>query len=113
MPPARAVLAANMETAVNALWDAAPRVGDRIAVVGGGVVGLLVAWLAARIPGCEVELVDVQPARAAVAARLGLAFALPEAARPRSRPRGPCQRPRRRAWSPRWAWPASRPRCWS
>lgn len=82
LPPARAVLAANMETAVNALWDAAPRLGDRIAVVGGGVVGLLVAWLAARVPGCTVELVDVRSERAAVAARLGLGFALPPAARP-------------------------------
>lgn len=82
LPPARAVLAANMETAVNALWDAAPRLGDRIAVVGAGVVGLLVAWLAARMPGCAVQLVDVQPARAAVAAQLGLDFALPQAARP-------------------------------
>ena len=82
LPPARAVLAANMETAVNALWDAAPRVGDRIAVVGGGVVGLLVAWLAARVPGCEVELVDVRPQRAALAAQLGFAFATPETATP-------------------------------
>lgn len=82
LPPARAVLAANMETAVNALWDAAPRVGDRIAVVGAGVVGLLVAWLAARLPGCEVEVIDVHAARAAVAARLGLAFALPQDATP-------------------------------
>ncbi len=80
VPPARAVLAANMETAVNALWDAAPRLGDRIAVVGGGVVGLLVAWLAARLPGCVVELVDVRPARAAVADRLGVRFALPQVA---------------------------------
>lgn len=82
VPPGRAVLAANMETAVNALWDASPRVGDRIAVVGGGVVGLLVAWLASRIPGCTVELIDTNPQRAGVAARLGLAFALPDAARP-------------------------------
>lgn len=82
VPPARAVLAANMETAVNALWDAAPRVGDRIAVVGGGVVGLLVAWLAARIPGCAVELIDTHAARAAVAARLGLRFSTPETATP-------------------------------
>lgn len=80
LPPARAVLAANMETAVNALWDAAPRVGDRIAVVGGGVVGLLVAWLASGVAGCVVELIDVRPERAAVAAQLGLAFATPEAA---------------------------------
>lgn len=80
LPPARAVLAANMETAVNALWDASPRIGDRIAVVGGGVVGLLVAWLAARLPGCQVELVDTFAPRARVAAQLGLAFASPEAA---------------------------------
>lgn len=80
LPPARAVLAANMETAVNALWDAAPRVGDRVAVVGGGVVGMLVAWLASQLPGCAVELIDVRAERAAVAAQLGLAFATPEAA---------------------------------
>jgi 2-desacetyl-2-hydroxyethyl bacteriochlorophyllide A dehydrogenase len=81
VPATRAVLAANMETAVNALWDAAPRVGDRIAVVGGGTVGMLVAWLAARMPGCEVQLVDTQPARAAIAAQLHVGFALPDAAR--------------------------------
>jgi 2-desacetyl-2-hydroxyethyl bacteriochlorophyllide A dehydrogenase len=80
VPPSRAVLAANLETAVNALWDATPRLGDRIAVVGGGVVGLLVAWLAARLPGCQVQLVDVQPARAALAAHLGVGFAAPDAA---------------------------------
>jgi NADPH:quinone reductase-like Zn-dependent oxidoreductase len=76
VPPARAVLAANLETAVNALWDGAPRVGDRIAVVGGGAVGLLVAWLAGRLPGCRVQLVDLQPGRAALAGRLGVGFAL-------------------------------------
>ena len=64
MPPARAVLAANLETAINGVWDARPQLGDRVAVVGGGTVGCLVAWLAARIPGCEVELVDVNPQRA-------------------------------------------------
>ena len=82
LPPARAVLAANMETAVNALWDAAPRVGDRIAVVGAGVVGLLVAWLAGRMPGCEVEVIDTNAGRRAVAERLGLVFASPQRARP-------------------------------
>jgi 2-desacetyl-2-hydroxyethyl bacteriochlorophyllide A dehydrogenase len=81
LPPARAVLAANMETALNALWDAPAPPGGRISVVGGGVVGLLVAWLAARTPGCEVELVDTDPARAGMAAHLGLGFASPEAAR--------------------------------
>jgi NADPH:quinone reductase-like Zn-dependent oxidoreductase len=76
----RAALAANMETAVNGLWDGAPRVGDRIAVVGAGVVGSLVAALAARMPGTRVELVDVNPARADLAASLGCDFALPQAA---------------------------------
>lgn len=82
VPAARAVLAANMETALNALWDAAPHIGDRIAVVGGGVVGLLVAWLAARLPGCAVQLVDTQAGRGAVAASLGFGFALPQDAEP-------------------------------
>jgi threonine dehydrogenase-like Zn-dependent dehydrogenase len=82
VPSGRAVLAANLETAVNGLWDAAPRLGDRIAVVGAGVLGTLCAWLAGRIPGCEVELIDIDPRREAVAGRLGLAFCLPERARP-------------------------------
>lgn len=82
VPPARAVLTANMETAINALWDASPRIGDRIAVVGGGVVGLLVAWLAGRVPGCEVELVDLRPSRQVVAQALGVAFAEPRNATP-------------------------------
>lgn len=77
-PPERAVLAANMETAINVLWDAQPQVGDRIAVVGGGTVGCLVAWLAGRIAGCAVELVDVNPTRAHVAAALGVGFAAPD-----------------------------------
>jgi threonine dehydrogenase-like Zn-dependent dehydrogenase len=74
---ARGVLAANMETAVNGLWDAMPRLGDRIAVVGAGVVGCLVAALVARLPGVQVQLIDTDPRRAAVAARLGCAFAAP------------------------------------
>jgi hypothetical protein len=78
---ARGVLAANMETAVNGLWDAAPRVGDRIAVVGAGVVGSLVAALAARVPGTQVELIDIDPRRAAIAASFGCTFALPSQAR--------------------------------
>jgi threonine dehydrogenase-like Zn-dependent dehydrogenase len=77
LPPARAVLAANLETAINGLWDGAPRLGDRIAVVGGGAVGCLVAWLAARVPGCRVQLIDVNPARATVAAALGVPFGAP------------------------------------
>ena len=77
LPAPRAVLAANMEPAVNGLWDAGPRLGDRVTVVGAGVVGLLVAALAARIPGVEVELVDPDARRADVAGRLGLRHVLP------------------------------------
>ena len=80
VPPARAVLAGTVETAVNALWDAAPLVGDRIAVVGAGMVGCSVAAVLARFPGVTVELVDIDPARAAVAEALGVGFALPEQA---------------------------------
>ncbi len=72
VPPARAVLAANTETAVNALWDARPSVGDGIVVIGAGVVGLLVAWLCRQVAGTSVALVDVNPSRAHVAERLGL-----------------------------------------
>lgn len=80
LPPARAILAANMETAVNALWDFAPRVGDRITVIGAGTLGCLLAWLASRVPGTEVELVDLNPARAEIAAKLGVEFAHPHQA---------------------------------
>lgn len=81
VPSARAVLAANLETAINAVWDASPTLGDRIAVVGGGVLGALVTWLCARIPGTEVELIDLDPSRAALATALGAGFALPDGAR--------------------------------
>ena len=78
VPPERAVLAGTVETAVNALWDAAPLVGDRITVVGAGMVGCAVAGLLARFPGVHVQVVDTDPARAAVAAALGVDFAGPD-----------------------------------
>ncbi|MCW1098076.1 zinc-binding alcohol dehydrogenase [Streptomyces sp. RS2] len=77
VPAARAVLAGTVETAVNALWDAAPLVGDRVTVVGGGMVGCSVAALLARFPGVRVELVDTDPVRAEVAEALGAGFASP------------------------------------
>lgn len=80
LPAARAVLAANMETALNVVWDAQVAPGDRVAVIGAGVVGGLVAYLAARVPGTEVALVDVDAGRAALAAALGVGFAAPRAA---------------------------------
>ncbi|MFP4263388.1 MAG: zinc-dependent alcohol dehydrogenase [Halomonas sp.] len=74
LPAPRAVLAANLETAINGCWDAEPRVGDRILVLGAGVVGALVAWLCAAIPGTRVCLVDVSPGRAELARALGVGF---------------------------------------
>jgi threonine dehydrogenase-like Zn-dependent dehydrogenase len=80
VPPSRAVLAGTVETAVNALWDARPLLGDRVAVVGAGMVGCCVARLLQRFPAVEVTLVDVDPARAEVAVALGVGFAQPDAA---------------------------------
>ena len=80
IPLSRAVLAANMETALNATWDAAPGPAGRIAVIGAGVVGALVGFLCARIEGAEVTLVDIDPARETLARALGLKFTTPEAA---------------------------------
>ncbi|MFG2141453.1 dehydrogenase [Streptomyces sp. NPDC048650] len=77
VPASRAVLAGTVETAVNALWDAAPLVGDRVAVVGGGMVGCGVAAVLARYPALRVQLVDTDPARAATARALGVPFASP------------------------------------
>ncbi len=77
LPPARAVLAANMETAINALWDGAPRIGDRISVIGGGTLGCLVAALCSRVAGTDVQLIDTDPARADVARALDVAFRAP------------------------------------
>ena len=80
VPPGRAILAGAVETAVNAVWDAAPLIGDRVAVVGAGMVGCCVAGVLSGLPGARLQLVDVDPERAAVAAALGVDFALPDAA---------------------------------
>jgi hypothetical protein len=77
IPPQRAVLAANMETALNAVWDAGAGPMDRIAIVGGGAVGALVAFLCGKIPGTDVTLVDINPARGELAQKLGVRFAKP------------------------------------
>lgn len=77
VPPHRAVLAGTVETAVNALWDAAPQIGDRIAVVGGGMVGCSVAAIAATLPGVRIQLVDTDEGRAAVAREIGADFRSP------------------------------------
>lgn len=80
IPARRAVLTANLETALNILWDGNAAPGDRIVVIGAGIVGLLAARLAARIPGTEVTIVDIEPSRRAIAEQLGVAFAEPPTA---------------------------------
>jgi 2-desacetyl-2-hydroxyethyl bacteriochlorophyllide A dehydrogenase len=82
VPPARAVLAANLETAINGIWDAELQPGDRVTVIGAGIVGCLVAWAAVHSGAAAVELIDVNPNRAPVAKRLGARFALPDEAVP-------------------------------
>jgi len=80
LPAGRAVLAANLETALNVVWDGGIGPADRVAVVGAGVVGALAAWLCGRIPGTAVQLIDVRPERASLAEALGVGFAAPDAA---------------------------------
>lgn len=75
LPPRRACLAANMETALNVVWDAHVAAGDRVVIVGGGVLGLLIAGIAARIPGTAVTVSDIDASRAAAAQKMGAAFA--------------------------------------
>src|SRR5215475_193943 len=79
--PQRAVLAANMETALNAVWDAAAGPADRIAIVGAGAVGALVAFLCGRLIGVEATLVDINESRVDLAQKLGVRFATPDAAK--------------------------------
>jgi threonine dehydrogenase-like Zn-dependent dehydrogenase len=81
VPSPRAVLAANMETAVNALWDADAGIGCRVCVIGAGAVGLLCASLLSRIPGVELQVVDVSEEKRAVCAALGVPYATPATAR--------------------------------
>ena len=80
VPPRRAVLAGAVETAVNVLWDAGPRVGDAIAIVGAGMIGGAIAVLAAQLPGAVVTLIDVDPDKRSLATELGVDFAHPDAA---------------------------------
>jgi threonine dehydrogenase-like Zn-dependent dehydrogenase len=80
IPARRATLAAAMETALNAIWDAGAGPADRIVVVGGGSIGLLIGYLASRLPGAAVTLVDIAAERATIAHALGLGFALPDRA---------------------------------
>jgi 2-desacetyl-2-hydroxyethyl bacteriochlorophyllide A dehydrogenase len=80
IPPSRAVLAANMETALNGVWVGRPAPADRLAIVGGGVIGLLIAYLCRNLPGAEVTLVDTNPDRETICRALGVNFSTPDQA---------------------------------
>jgi len=81
VPAERAVLAANMETAVNVIWDAAPEAGDRVSVVGGGVLGCLIAYLAIKISGADVSIVDPDKSKTTIYQSIGIDFCHPDEAK--------------------------------
>ena len=74
IPLQRATLAANIETALNAIWDSGAGPADKIVIIGAGIVGLLLTYLAARMPGTTVVVVDVAPARRAIVEAMGATF---------------------------------------
>lgn len=80
LPLQRATLSANMETALNAVWDSGVSPGYRVAIVGAGAVGLLVAHLVAQLPGVDLQVVDIEPTKGGLCRRMGLEFAEPSAA---------------------------------
>ena len=80
VPAERAILAANLETAINGVWDATLRIGDRVAVIGAGTLGCLIAWLVGQVPGVCVELIDIDASKQAIARALGVAFVSPDKA---------------------------------
>lgn len=82
VPARRAVLTGTVETAVNGLWEAGPRLGDRVAVIGAGLVGGMVAKLLGGFPLGRLQLIDVDPAKRAFAETLGVEFSHPDDALP-------------------------------
>jgi threonine dehydrogenase-like Zn-dependent dehydrogenase len=82
VPARRAVLTGTVETAINGIWEAGPRLGDRVAVIGAGLVGGMVAKLLASFPLGRLQLIDVDPAKRAFAETLGVEFSHPDDALP-------------------------------
>jgi NADPH:quinone reductase-like Zn-dependent oxidoreductase len=80
IPARRATLAANMETALNAVWDSGAGPADRIVIVGAGIVGLMVTALVARIPGADVTVIDIAEDRRGLVERFGAKFATAQSA---------------------------------
>ncbi len=58
IPAQRAVLASQVETAVNAIWDSRISLGDTVLIAGFGLVGAIIALLASGIPGVKVAILE-------------------------------------------------------
>ena len=58
IPYKRALLTANMETAINAMWDSQPSIGDNTYVIGAGIVGILMAYVLSSTFGIKVTVID-------------------------------------------------------
>ena len=74
IPLSRCLLIPNLETAINAVWDTLPSAGDRILVIGAGIVGLLTAYLINKIPGVNLFIVDKDPSKRKITKKLGIKF---------------------------------------
>ena len=74
IPLSRCLLIPNLETAINAVWDTLPSAGDRILVIGAGIVGLLTAYLINKIPGVNLFIVDKDPSKRKITKKLGINF---------------------------------------
>jgi 2-desacetyl-2-hydroxyethyl bacteriochlorophyllide A dehydrogenase len=76
LDPRIGIFAANVETAVNALLDAAPRLGERVVVIGQGVVGLLITRLARRAGASLIVTSDLYEKRRVLSRSAGADIAI-------------------------------------
>jgi hypothetical protein len=71
IPAPRATLASNMETAVTAIWDARPLLGERVLIVGFGYIGALIGQILGAMPGIDLRIVELDDRRRELARKLG------------------------------------------
>ncbi|MEL6989426.1 MAG: zinc-binding alcohol dehydrogenase, partial [Bacteroidota bacterium] len=62
-----ATFIANMETAINAIWDSQVQVGDKVLICGYGVIGALIAEILNSMPGIQVTILELNDARKQIA----------------------------------------------
>jgi len=71
LDPKHGIFAANVETALNALLDAAPRLGERAVIIGQGVVGLLITQLVRKAGASLIVTSDMYAKRRALSQKAG------------------------------------------